>query len=61
MRKGTGTLEFAKNGFFVGEQITQKAVAVAFMHGEGCVLTWAQDARCKNLCQTGDKGFIGRG
>lgn len=37
-------LEFAEDGFFVGEKIAQEAVVVSFVHGEGVVCAWAEDA-----------------
>lgn len=37
VRKGAGALELAENGFFVREKVSDEAIAVSFVHGEGGV------------------------
>lgn len=60
MGEGTGALELAENGFFVSEEVTNEAVVVAFVHGQGGVYTGAKNTRGKNLGERGNEGFVGR-
>ena len=58
MRKGTCPLELSEYGFFVGEEITDKAVGVAFMHGQVRIKPWAQDTGGKVVSESRNEVFI---
>jgi len=59
MRKGARALEFAKDGFFVGEEVADEAVGMAFMHGEWGVVARAEDAWGEVVGEGCNEGFVG--
>jgi len=61
MREGTGALEFAEDGFFVGEEIADEAVGMAFVHCEWGVIARAEDARGDVVGEGYNEGFVGGG
>lgn len=50
--------ELAEDGFLVGEKVTDQAVVVALVHGEGVVRAWAEDAGGKVVGESGNEGFF---
>jgi hypothetical protein len=53
--------QFAKDGILVGEQVADKTIAVALVHGQGILYARAKNARSKSLSQQSDVFFVGRG
>jgi hypothetical protein len=43
------------------EQVADKTVSVALVHGKRVFRSWPQDARSKGLCEVGNIGLVGRG
>jgi len=61
MREGARALEFAEDGFFVGEEVADEAVGMAFVHCEWGVVARAEDARGEVVGEGYDEGFVGGG
>ena len=61
MCEGACAFEFSEDGFFVGEEVANKAVSVAFVHGEVSVESWAEDAGCEVVGEGDDEVFVGGG
>ena len=59
--QGGGALELAENGFFMGEEVADEAVGMAFVHSERGVCAGAKDAGGKGLGERGDVLFCCRG
>ena len=61
MCEGACAFEFSEDGFFVGEEVANQAVGVAFVHGEVGVEARAEDAGCEVVSEGGDEVFVGGG
>lgn len=53
--------EFAKDGFFMVEEIADEPVGVAVFEGKGVFGTRTEDARCEGMGEAGDVFFVGGG
>jgi hypothetical protein len=59
MRKSTGAFQFSKYGFFVRKEVADKAIAMPFVHCQGCIGARTENAWSEDLSKRGDIGFVG--
>ena len=55
------SLQLTEDWVVVGEEVAKEAVAVLFVHREGCFLLRTEDARGEGVGEGRDVGFVGRG
>ena len=58
MRVGTRALEFAKDGFFMGEKIADKTVVVTFVHCQRITCAGPENTRREILRKGRDKRLL---
>jgi hypothetical protein len=59
VRESAGPLQLSKDCIFVSKQIAHETVAVALVHAQGRLLSWAKNAWCKCVCKSSNVGLIG--